>query len=804
MFENAALWAIAPHEVNRLVERLTSGDPNATTPRISAAAMARAGERLTADSFATLRGETAVIPIYGPLATRRSYAFFTYEDIKRDLAAALGDERVANIILDIESPGGMASGCDECADAIRAAAALKPVAAHITGVGASGAYWLAAASGHISAAATAIVGSVGAVFEYMDAGGIMERFGATRVKVVSSQSPLKRPDAGSEEEREMLQKIADSTGDLFVKAVARFRGVKAADVAERYGRGGIMSAADARAAGMIDRVMTFDEALARISRQRTPSLPAGAGVELDQGAEGGASSLRVLDELGARDSGMHDRAAMQAESLRGASERNAPSAGADAESNSTDSDGVAVETPTPDPEAAADASEAAPAAPSNNPKKGTHAMSDKAAGLKAQLKKLTLDKANVMKAVDDPTKMSSKTKNELEDLNAEIDATRYALEQQNRLDQDMAYLAGEEPTLAGGGAASANPNAKSNDRYGKAGIAFDSFGDAAKQLYEHMSGAKASTAYQMMIASGYTGRDGGFLLPEAQSAEAINAVFSQESLRARCVPQTIAEKSISYPVRHEAAWDPVKQGIKAEYVGENAGANVSKPFYKNTRVELFKKQAIVEVPKEFVKFSDVLEQYILEEARDQVEWEDSYHLAWGDGVEKEQGWMNSGALVTVAAEAGQTSGTFVAENAVKMMAALSEDEGAFWMVSPSAMPQVSLLSVKATSEQLFIAQGRASDKPGQTLLGYPIVKHQAAKNIGTLGDITLVNPMKGYFAPTHEDGVEIEIDRSVGFKTDQIVYKVTFWGGGQSKRATPVPSRFGNFPMSHFVALAAR
>jgi ClpP class serine protease len=56
----------------------------------------------------------------------------SYEGIKFQVASAAADPKVRSILLDIESPGGEAVGAFEAADAIRAAAKLKPVTAWST------------------------------------------------------------------------------------------------------------------------------------------------------------------------------------------------------------------------------------------------------------------------------------------------------------------------------------------------------------------------------------------------------------------------------------------------------------------------------------------------------------------------------------------------------------------------------------------------------------------------------------------------------------------------------------------------
>ena len=244
----------------------------------------RTGERLADGSFARVQNGVAIVPVRGALMNRFHWAYFSYEEIERDIRTALGDDRVNSILLDVESPGGMAAGCDECAAFIRAASEQKPVEAHIEGIGASAAFWLATAATSITASPTAMIGSVGVIIRYMDFLGIFERLGATRVEIMATQSPNKSHPAGSAEERAELQPIVDELADMFIAAVSDFRDVTEDTVRNDFGGGAIMSASVALSVGMIDQIGNFDTALAALAdRQNQPEGPgAAAGRAIQQ------------------------------------------------------------------------------------------------------------------------------------------------------------------------------------------------------------------------------------------------------------------------------------------------------------------------------------------------------------------------------------------------------------------------------------------------------------------------------------------------------------------------------------------
>jgi signal peptide peptidase SppA len=202
---------------------------------------------------------TALVDIRGPLFRYRSVWTWllggtSVEQVSSGLDTALDDPTIQSIVLSINSPGGQIDGINELANAIRAANAQKPVTAYVGGLGASGAYWLAAAAGKIVADETAQIGSIGVLATVIDTSGSDQKSGLKRYDVVSSQSPLKRTDPGTDEGRAQLQSMVDAMAQVFIGKVAQFRGTTPAKVESDFGRGAVVMAPAAVAAGMADEI----------------------------------------------------------------------------------------------------------------------------------------------------------------------------------------------------------------------------------------------------------------------------------------------------------------------------------------------------------------------------------------------------------------------------------------------------------------------------------------------------------------------------------------------------------------------
>lgn len=236
------------------------------------ALMARPGARLEGTQRTVLRGNTAVIPVYGPIFPRANMmtevsGATSTEMVAYDFSKVMADPNVAAVLFSIDSPGGAVTNVAELSDLIYQSRGRKPVRAHISGLGASAVFWLASATERVIVAQTAEVGSVGVVAAFRDTRGAEEKAGIKSVEIVSSISPLKRVSLDSEAGQAKVQRIVDAVADVFVSHLARNRGVTTEKVLSDFGRGDLFVGARAVEAGMADAVGTFEDALNMIEAE---------------------------------------------------------------------------------------------------------------------------------------------------------------------------------------------------------------------------------------------------------------------------------------------------------------------------------------------------------------------------------------------------------------------------------------------------------------------------------------------------------------------------------------------------------
>jgi signal peptide peptidase SppA len=211
----------------------------------------------------------AVITITGGLVNRGAWigaysGLTSYEGIKHQLAAALADPKVFAILLDIESPGGEAVGAFEAADAVRQAAARKPVVAVVNGMAASAAYALASGATRIITTPTGVVGSIGVILLHADFSRALDKAGITPTLIFAGAH---KADANPFEPlldpvREDLQREVMQFYEMFVSSVATGRPALS-PAAIRATEARVFIGAEAVKAGLADEVGTFESVLAK-------------------------------------------------------------------------------------------------------------------------------------------------------------------------------------------------------------------------------------------------------------------------------------------------------------------------------------------------------------------------------------------------------------------------------------------------------------------------------------------------------------------------------------------------------------
>lgn len=213
----------------------------------------------------TIDNGVAVIPIHGVLSQRLNilqqiFGGVSTEDIQSLLDDALSSMFVREVVLDIDSPGGGVDGIASLAESIHNARSIKPITAYVNSTALSAAYWIASATNKIILSSlTSQVGSIGVVAIHRDISKAEEKAGikTTEItagkykRIASRYAPL------NEEGISEIQSQVNYIYQIFVDAVARYRGVRRDTVLNKMADGKIFIGKQAIDAGLADEIRTI-------------------------------------------------------------------------------------------------------------------------------------------------------------------------------------------------------------------------------------------------------------------------------------------------------------------------------------------------------------------------------------------------------------------------------------------------------------------------------------------------------------------------------------------------------------------
>lgn len=213
-----------------------------------------------------------ILPIRGQITKRASsFGGTSSVETRRILRNASLDESVAGVMLFIDSPGGTAAGTFELAEEVRRFAEAKPIKAHIEDLGASAAFWVASQTQSISINQLGEAGSIGTIAVLIDSSQAMENSGL-KVHVISTGEFKGAGAPGTEVTDRQLALFQEQVEDFnqhFLEGVSQGRGLTGAALS-RVATGRVWIAEKAQALGLVDEVMSFEDAIAKFSEELKP------------------------------------------------------------------------------------------------------------------------------------------------------------------------------------------------------------------------------------------------------------------------------------------------------------------------------------------------------------------------------------------------------------------------------------------------------------------------------------------------------------------------------------------------------
>lgn len=286
-------WAIEPQQFQQFVAlakgaNLTELRQEARELREKAAASGT--ERAL---YARTNDGIAVIEVRGPM-TKYETSFQSFLGgtstlrTRQALRAAVRDPETVGIMLVFDSPGGSVDGTADLADDIEAASKRKPTYAYAEDLMASAAVFAGVRASKVLAGKAARVGAIGAYAVLHDTSGVYAQDGV-KVHVISSAPPHKGAgvpgtELSAEQLAEFKRQVTERAAVLVEGALVGGRRMSK-EKADSLHTGQVWEASKAKELGLIDDVVSLDEAMRLLRSEAMQKQDEKAALALAEEAE---------------------------------------------------------------------------------------------------------------------------------------------------------------------------------------------------------------------------------------------------------------------------------------------------------------------------------------------------------------------------------------------------------------------------------------------------------------------------------------------------------------------------------------
>lgn len=213
------------------------------------------------------------------------------------------DDKVAAVVLRIDSGGGSAQASEQIWHAVERLKAKKPVVVSMSGVAASGGYYIAAGATKIFADPDTLTGSIGVVGGKLVLGDALEQIGIKTYAVSKGERALmwSPMQPWSTAEREVVYGMMEHTYEAFLERVAQGRKMER-DAVHEIAQGRVWTGVAAKERGLIDELGGLEQALA--AARELGNIDAKLGLEVYPGDPTLKDLLGSFEQIGAVQAGV--------------------------------------------------------------------------------------------------------------------------------------------------------------------------------------------------------------------------------------------------------------------------------------------------------------------------------------------------------------------------------------------------------------------------------------------------------------------------------------------------------------------
>jgi HK97 family phage major capsid protein len=303
-------------------------------------------------------------------------------------------------------------------------------------------------------------------------------------------------------------------------------------------------------------------------------------------------------------------------------------------------------------------------------------------------------------------------------------------------------------------------------------------------------------------------QDGGFLVPPEYANQLLMRAYKNDLLsRTTMFPMTTSN-ALKIPAVNETSRADGSRfgGVQAYWDGEGNTITATKPNIAQVSLTANRLTMAVRATQELLDDTASLETWLNLIADQELAFKIGDALINGNGSGMPLGALNALSIVSVAKETGQAANTLVAANILKMWARLhvSCRQNAIWVYDQSIEPALQTMTIGTAGAQLAVFQppGGLSASMNGSLQGRPMIPVEFCQQLGTVGDLILLDPAT--IVAAMKGGIQSASSIHVYFLSNEQVFRFVVRLDARSWWTSALTPKSAGDTQTNIVALATR
>jgi HK97 family phage major capsid protein len=305
----------------------------------------------------------------------------------------------------------------------------------------------------------------------------------------------------------------------------------------------------------------------------------------------------------------------------------------------------------------------------------------------------------------------------------------------------------------------------------------------------------------MAESSGVTG---AYIVPPDFYRQLLALSAEKSIIRPKAFVQPMASATLQFPylditTAQAAGVSPFFGGVQMYWTEEAQTRTETEPQFKMMELKAHELSGYSVSSNVLIQDAAFgLEKFLMNLFSMAIAWFEDYAFIAGNGVGKPQGMTTAGAAIAVTRNSpSHVQFVDVATMWSKLLP--YSWSNAFWVFSPSVVPQLLQLQDGANRAIFISIDQGAAKSPTWSLLGRPAIPSEKTSTLGTKGDLLLLDPQ--FYVVGDRMQIEIAASEHVNFLKNQMTWRVVERVDGQPWMEKPITLQDGTTQVSPFVVL---